>query len=1434
MGAAASSSASTLLERLQEQLKASAMHSDTGSVRSFCLADDDAPEDDDVLFMPRRGARTRDTSTDSKSSRTDTLASGRAKARPASSYGSPSGPWAVQTSSLAFPSGESLDQRRLPTDSSASSNLPDIDPALSPSPAASHPTPASSPGSAVAATPPRPRSPSRGRAGSLSPKPSRRCPKPSPTPSLRHSLRLPFLPSIPASPLPPILSPGLSRSASLPPVLPAIPCTAQFSPTLELTPPTASLQPTSKTWPTGASSSSPSALSASSLYIQPATSASAPNLTVVASVPADVPSSAPPYLTPPYLTPPNPSPPPILDTLTFDAERLIAPDEYSTVLVADKQKDDRAKGDEKRYHALVELIETESGYLEHLRVLVKVYFQTLPFLTILTVAEVEAVVRNAEALLKLHERIAERLEQVERELGWRHAEEDGETKVNNSSWKVRKAAGRVARVFVDELPNFELYNDFCARHAEALDITRSIVSRPEWEAFERQCAARVASSGSGDLTPVASRSNSASPFFPTATLSPTPPGSYSFPLSSSPQSTSPSSSPTNSTSTLPTQSTLSAASRSKLRFADFAIAPVQRIMRYPLVFGQLAKYCGGAEAGPEHEEVKGACEGFKRVAEAVDEAKREREGEMRTRIVASRMEFQSPISLAFCDVLGPTLLVGALHVLHRSAALEPIRLKYYGCFLYRTHLILAKIKKRASYEPREWLPLRLFEIKAVEEGQGLLSQSIRLSYREHVFELGALCAGEKSIWLDRIVKAQTEARRFWDSQELDEQGNPTLFDDTLVSSVGPTSSAPTPPAGRKHHQRSASSISVSSVFAAPTASNSPVIAQEEPTPALPSDSLFLSAPPLAQVMINPGATLPNRSRFSTTASSLLGRTPSSQRAAVDLRLADVFSEECLAARAQAAREDDLGRRLRTVSGPKRSMTAGISSSSGKTLAAKDRRRLSSVEIELSRGSVADLRGAVGFDANVAALYRNDTGASVSPPTPERKWASAIRKTKSSGARVRPALPEIDTALAEAMGKKNQTEKTPASAAPLSAATTGSWRAKTLNLRRVASQSSLDGPGRGVPPTPLVLRTPTPSPMPKPETMATGLTSGSADVERNNSVSSTSSVGTGTNSSSSHGLQLIETPPSSIPPSPDFATVELVEPFPLMSAGGGSKPPLSAASPSSQSHAPAQQSPRWTSHSLQDGVSNVFKMRRRKSTLGLAPAIASFAPAAGEQVVASGPVAPPPLPHFRSSTVDSTVSASLGSTSNSASNVGGAKLSRRGSTFGGFFQKRVQSSPTLTGFFSSALGSTSSPHLPLPLPLSPTGSHAALESIGGSGSSSPSEGPSAYNTPSSVPTTPEARMVDLPPALPPLPVVSVTDNGTPKSEASPKKKLGLSTKVGRSVSSTLMGRASTHTGGGGGGGGGGARGTGSSPSSTSSLAMSRRFHFHRQNGMTPLS
>ncbi|GAA5845110.1 hypothetical protein JCM5353_006840 [Sporobolomyces roseus] len=1401
MGQNNSVQTSAQLERLQEQLKASVARSEVGSIRSLRVEEQE-DENDGILFMAKR-ERSRSTSNDSRKLQgggggggggggsPSQGNKGKGKARPVSALLPAPSTWAEQLSHIAFPSRKSLESLQ-PTTRSPSQKT------------------TQSPKSSSSTYPPvfdsKRTTPPRRTSSTSSLKLGRRSPKPSPTASLRQTMRLPFLPSIPASPLPPILSPGMTRSASSPPILPTIPATSSISPTLELTPPSAGLAPSQRSWPDNTTTSITTM--PPPILTRTGTSASVPNLSLLASAPIDSDSPTLTHISLPGSLPASTHS--ATESLTFDPELLIPDSPIVSLSPTEDKLDAKMKRDERRYHALIELVDTESGYLEHLRALVKVYFQTLPFLTLLSASEVEAVVRNAEALLELHERIADRLEEVERELSWRGEEEEGEVQQSKKHWKVRKAAQKIAKVFVDELPNFHLYNDFCSRHAEAMDITRRLTTRPEWEAYERQCAQRVASQG--DSTPLASRTNSASasPFFPTVAL---PALSTSLPTSSPSvaQTASPTDSPTTSTLHLPisssypaSASSLASRSRAKLRFTDFAIAPVQRIMRYPMVFGSLAKYCEEESIGDGDNEVKSALTGLKRVAEAVDEAKREREGEIRTRIVANRMEFQSTVSMAFCDILGPTILVGALHVLHRSTTIETLRVKYYGCFLYRSHLILAKIKKRASYEPREWLPLRLFEITPLEEGQGLLSQSIRLACQDHVLELGALCATEKAIWLNRLTKAQTEARRQWEEQARDEHGNPTLFDDTLISSVSPVTTTPSSATPvRKSHSRSTSSVSVTSVLAAAAASssnsNSPFIPQDEPLPSLPIDSTYLiNAHPLAPVSSNPTSTLSNRNRFSTTASSLLGRTPSAQRAAVDLRLADVFSEECLAARAQAAREavefDESGRRLRTMSGPKRSMTAGfsgsgassVSSMTGKMLSAKDRRRMSSFELELGRGPVGDFRGAIGFDASVASLYRDDAASSTSTinasaTTPERKWASAIRKTKSAGSRARPALPEIDTALAEAMNKKvigTRGEKQ----APLtaSASGTGSWRSKgASDLRRVASHSSLDRPGRhstafgGGGQPPIVA------------SAAVKAESSAADVERNNSVSSsTSSNGTATNSSSSHsqGLHLIETPPSSIPPSPDICPQELLDPVFPPPGSSSLKPSLSTKSAS----------PRF--HSIQDGVSSVFRIKRRKSTLGLAP-------------VVTIEDRPSPPPHTRSSTSTSSNSASSQhSNSESSSTTAGAKLSRRSSTIGGYFQKRVQSSPTLTGFFASALGSTSSPHLPLTF--NPAHHSSPPASIGvASNQTSPSS--TTFHTPTSIPTTPElgaaAEFSSHEPQTPSIPS---------QTQTTPRKKLASK------VASTFqnMGRSRS------------SEGSTSSPSSGSVLA-SRRFAF--KSSMTPL-
>lgn len=188
-----------------------------------------------------------------------------------------------------------------------------------------------------------------------------------------------------------------------------------------------------------------------------------------------------------------------------------------------------------------------------------------------------------------------------------------------------------------------------------MDIVRNVAIRPEWEAYERQCG-RLSNTqvAAGDQTPLATQAKS--PFFAstpsllstsTPTLVGSPPLSPAVP--DTPQSYE---APTRDRSSMPAglgsrrdSAPASPSTRSRLRFADYAIAPVQRICRYPLVLGAVLKHMEDDDA-EEKRLIRDARDGLKQVAENVDVAKNEREGELRTRIVAARMDFIA-VSAAF-------------------------------------------------------------------------------------------------------------------------------------------------------------------------------------------------------------------------------------------------------------------------------------------------------------------------------------------------------------------------------------------------------------------------------------------------------------------------------------------------------------------------------------------------------------------------------------------------------------------------------------------------------------------------------------------------------------------------------------------------------------------------------------------------------------------
>jgi len=164
--------------------------------------------------------------------------------------------------------------------------------------------------------------------------------------------------------------------------------------------------------------------------------------------------------------------------------------------------------------------------------------------------------------------------------------------------------------------------------------------------------------------------------------------------------------------------------------------PIQRVCRYPLLLNQLLASAttpspaehehplypedadGDYDTGIDVERALGAMRG---VAEDADEARRIKENEIKSATIAERLEPHTALSPSFLKSLGTCRLVGSLDVLHHhpvvAPLVPPVKVKYLAAFLYRGYLILAKVKKGRVYEAKHFLPLEVFELIDITEGE---------------------------------------------------------------------------------------------------------------------------------------------------------------------------------------------------------------------------------------------------------------------------------------------------------------------------------------------------------------------------------------------------------------------------------------------------------------------------------------------------------------------------------------------------------------------------------------------------------------------------------------------------------------------------------------------------------------------------------------------
>ncbi|KAL1747650.1 hypothetical protein HDZ31DRAFT_80227 [Schizophyllum fasciatum] len=663
---------------------------------------------------------------------------------------------------------------------------------------------------------------------------------------------------------------------------------------------------------------------------------------------------------------------------------------------------DKLKEDTRKYHALMELLTTEVGYVLDMRALVLIYLRNLANLTsrpafsrsgssftsisrvnsansihqgafalttvdgqgvqhlspsaskerdkgrvILSAAEMDIMMRNAEDIMQLHEEFVDELREALLPHGIRMGvvrSEEGWPELNDQSdCDIDSAIGVVATKFAVESSRFNMYEAFCTGHQEATEVIRRVQHQhpPEWDEFERRCSDLV-----HEMSPRPSVEDTRpAPHAASATAALANPESFSSDLPT-PSPRKRSRSVHSLDGAVRSLRRRSVAAREALPFPnelrsrrltlmDYLIKPIQRICKYPLLLDQLKPSRGAlrlsaaqpARRSAVHVAVESAAQAMRHVAAAVDAARARQAVCVQSALIVARIasalrlsssssasQHSLPASLnmtsSFLSSLGTCLLAGSLDVVHQSprqavAASASIKAKYLGAFLYLGgYLILVKVCKGKVYEPKHWFSLADFEIVDLDERDAMLPCAFRLLGRGHQFELAAACQREKEAWMASMREAKAH-RTSWINEPT-----PSLY---LDARGGPI-------------QQPAEAEGVQIITPLPTIQSIPELRGSSSLKALEESLMavvergdgqqgFVEAsrrlhdgPPQHIAASRRSSTASVKAIFSSADNEtvVIRRASHNARLAVDRGLLDVISEPVLAARAQASRrEEDL-------------------------------------------------------------------------------------------------------------------------------------------------------------------------------------------------------------------------------------------------------------------------------------------------------------------------------------------------------------------------------------------------------------------------------------------------------------------------------------------------------------------------------------------------
>lgn len=442
----------------------------------------------------------------------------------------------------------------------------------------------------------------------------------------------------------------------------------------------------------------------------------------------------------------------------------------------------------RRYHGVLELVETEKGYTEDLNNLVTIFFPNLVYQPFFEEDEsrLAAVTRNGSKLYELHSTLLRKWETVLEQEQLRLEDPDSSLE---KALRCGDAIQKIVQHLQDSIEQFQHYRIFCSRHSEAMVMIREAERRhggDDFAAYERLCGNLIRTQSRTSSTPSSRRqsfSRQSSGFFAPLTSS----GIFSSltPVDTAPHF-SPSSPPSGSTTPSSPGIVLSRSSNShRLLLADYLIKPVQRMCLYPLVLSTLLKNTPPQELNTTMS-IQLAIESMRRVADEVDEASRIREKDLMAQLILTRIEPNTLLPQSFVQSLGAPQLAGTLDVLHHHSIEEPltapVRFQRLGVVMWSNFVLIARTRKNGQLDCRYWFPLDEvkmipnLDIAVYEEsnkkadmplnqqlfttmeigGKAIIPHSFRLSLGAHHFEFSASSERERRTWHDALRLATDE------------------------------------------------------------------------------------------------------------------------------------------------------------------------------------------------------------------------------------------------------------------------------------------------------------------------------------------------------------------------------------------------------------------------------------------------------------------------------------------------------------------------------------------------------------------------------------------------------------------------------------------------------------------------------------------------------